>query len=150
MRPIIPPPVILTFYIGIVFGIDVFSPLDFLLGEARLPIATLLFLSGVLIALLGVREFHRHKTTVHPLKLDKVSAIVTSGIYQWTRNPMYLGMLVGLFGIVAWSQDLLALVAPAAFIVTLNRLQIRPEEHAMREMFGEAYESYCRRTRRWI
>lgn len=150
MRPIIPPPVILIFYIGIVFGIDVFSPLDFLLGEARLPIAIFLILTGVLIALLGVREFHRHKTTVHPLKLDKVSAIVTSGIYRWTRNPMYLGMLAGLFGVVAWSQDILALLAPAGFIVTLNRFQIRPEEKALRDMFGEAYERYCQRTRRWL
>ena len=95
-------------------------------------------------------EFRRRDTTINPYKIDAASTLVTSGVYRWTRNPMYLGLLLVLFGVVAYSQDVLALLAPAAFIVTLNRLQIRPEERAMLQTFGEAYTAYEARTRRWI
>lgn len=150
MRPIIPPPVILIFYIGIAIGLDFLSPVDLLLGNARLPLAILLAVLGIAVAVLGVMEFRRRDTTINPYKIDAASTLVTSGVYRWTRNPMYLGLLLVLFGVVAYSQDVLALLAPAAFIVTLNRLQIRPEERAMLQTFGEAYTAYEARTRRWI
>lgn len=150
MRPFIPPPIILIFYIGIALGLDTFSPLDVLLGEARWPLALLLTGIGILIAGLGVFEFRRHQTTVHPLKPEKASTLVTTGVFSFTRNPMYLGMLMVLIGAVSASQDVLSLLAPAGFIVTLNRLQIRPEERAMKTLFGEVYDAYCHRVRRWI
>ena len=150
MRPILPPPVILIFFIGIAIGLDWLSPLDVLLGGARWPLALVSGGLGVAIAALGILEFRRHRTTVNPHRIDEASALVTSGIYRFSRNPMYLGMLLVLFGVVAYTQDVLALLAPAGFIVTLNRLQIRPEEKAMQDRFGAAYAAWCDRTRRWI
>jgi protein-S-isoprenylcysteine O-methyltransferase Ste14 len=150
LRPILPPPVILIFFFGIAIGLDWLSPADVLLGEARLVLALLLAGLGLAIAGLGIREFRRHRTTVNPHKIDAASALVTTGIYRLTRNPMYLGMLVLLLGVVAYTQDVVALLAPAGFIVTLNRLQIRPEEKAMLATFGDAYAAYSARVRRWI
>lgn len=150
MRPFIPPPVILVFYIGTVFGIDTFSPFDFLIGGSGLAAALIFGVIGLLIALIGVVEFRRHKTTINPHTIDKASALVTRGIYRYTRNPIYLGMLLVLIGAVFLSRDILALLSVLAFIVTLNRLQIRPEERALQARFGEAFDSYCVRTRRWI
>ncbi|WP_420430422.1 methyltransferase family protein [Hyphobacterium sp.] len=150
MRPIIPPPVIMVFFTGIALELDVVSPLDILMGRARLLLVLLLAGLGVMVVLLGVMAFRRQKTTINPYKIDDASALVTNGIYRFTRNPMYLGMLLILFAVVAYTQDVLALLAPAGFIVVLNRLQIRPEERAMLQTFGDTYAAYCERVRRWI
>lgn len=150
MRPVIPPPVILVFFIGIVFGIDAFSPLDLLLGRSGLVAALIASGAGLLIAVTGIMAFRRHQTTINPHTIDRASALVTSGIYRLTRNPMYLGMLLVLFGAIFLSRDVLALLVVPAFIVTLNRLQILPEERALRARFGAAFDAYCARTRRWI
>jgi len=150
MRPIIPPPIILIFFIGIVQGIDAFSPFDLLLGQSSLVVAAALVGAGILIAVLGVLKFRQHKTTINPHSIDKASALVTGGIYRITRNPMYLGMLLVLIGVVCFSRDAMGLLAIAGFIVTLNRLQIVPEERALQKMFGDAFDAYCARTRRWI
>lgn len=150
MRPVIPPPVILIFFIGIVFGIDVFSPLDLLLGRSAFVAALAAIGAGLLIAVTGVLAFRRHQTTINPHTIDKTSALVTGGIYRFTRNPMYLGMLLVLIGAVFLSRDILALLVVPGFIVTLNRLQILPEERALRSKFGGAFDAYCARTRRWI
>lgn len=150
MRPIIPPPVILVFFIGIVFGIDAFSPFDLLLGRSGLAAALIASGAGLLLAVTGVMAFRRHQTTINPHTLDRASALVTGGIYRLTRNPMYLGMLLVLIGAIFLSRDVLALLAVPGFIVTLNRLQILPEERALRARFGAAFDAYCARTRRWI
>lgn len=150
MRPVIPPPVILVFYLAIAFGIDLISPFDILLGNVRLLASFVLCGIGVLIAALGVMAFRKHQTTVNPHAIGEANALVTTGIYRFTRNPMYLGMLLILLGSVAWTQDLLAAIVVPAFIITLNRLQIRPEETALRNQFGAAYEAFTERVRRWI
>jgi protein-S-isoprenylcysteine O-methyltransferase Ste14 len=150
MKPIIPPPIILLFFIGVVFGIDAFSPFDLLLGQSRMPLVLASAGGGVLIAVLGVLQFRKHKTTINPHAIDQAKALVTGGAYRFTRNPMYLGMLLVLVGMVFYSRDALALVALPGFVVTLNRLQIRPEERALAAMFGDAFAAYCQRTRRWI
>lgn len=150
MRPLIPPPVILIFFIGIVFGVDTLSPLDLLVGDTGRAVALICGTIGLLIAIMGVFEFRRHQTTINPHKIDKASALVTGGIYRLSRNPMYLGMLLVLIGAIFLSRDVLALIAVPGFIVTLNRLQILPEERALRARFGGAFDIYCDRTRRWI
>lgn len=150
MRPLIPPPVILIFFIGIVFGIDAFSPLDLLLGRSGTAAALIIGAGGILIAVMGVAQFRRHHTTINPHTIDKTSALVTGGIYRFTRNPMYLGMLLVLVGTVFLSRDVLALLVVPGFIITLNRLQILPEERALSARFGGAFDAYCDRTRRWI
>jgi protein-S-isoprenylcysteine O-methyltransferase Ste14 len=150
MRPLIPPPVIAVFFAGIAFGFDVFSPFDLLLRGARYPASLSFIVAGLAVIGLGIAGFRHHKTTISPYAIDKANALVTSGIYRFTRNPMYLGMLLILLGIVAYTQDVLALLAPIGFLIALNRLQIRPEERALRRAFGPAYDAYCARTRRWL
>lgn len=150
MRPLIPPPVILIFFIGMAFGIDAFSPLDLLLGRSSYLAALIMGVSGLLIGVMGILDFRRHHTTISPHTIDKASALVTGGIYRFTRNPMYLGLLLILIAAVFLSKDILALLTIPGFIVTLNRLQILPEERALRAKFGGAFDAYCDRTRRWI
>ncbi|WP_421789454.1 methyltransferase family protein [Hyphobacterium sp.] len=150
MRPVIPPPIILIFYIAVAYGIDLFSPFDVLLGNAHLLAPLLLGGIGVLIAVLGVIAFRKHETTVSPHAIDKTRTLVTTGIYRFTRNPMYLGMALVLLGAIAWMQDVFALATVPVFIATLNRLQIRPEEDVLSARYGAAYTAYCEKVRRWI
>jgi protein-S-isoprenylcysteine O-methyltransferase Ste14 len=75
---------------------------------------------------------------------------VDSGIYRFTRNPMYLGMLLVLTAGAVYLGNLAAFAVLPLFVLSMNRLQIRPEERFMREKFGDAYRDYAARVRRWI
>jgi protein-S-isoprenylcysteine O-methyltransferase Ste14 len=123
--------------------------LDFAL-PAKPVIAGSLAAVGVLVAVLGIVSFRRAKTTVNPLSPEAASALVTSGIYQRTRNPMYLGMLLVLLGWAVFLANILALVFPIAFVVLMNRLQILPEERALTAVFGSKFADYQSRVRRWL
>lgn len=98
----------------------------------------------------GVAAFRRHRTTVNPHTPDKSRLIVADGIYRFSRNPMYLGMVLLL---AAWAQHLAQAAAwagVAVFAAWITRFQIIPEERVLSAQFGDAYRAYCRRTRRWI
>jgi len=106
--------------------------------------------AAALVAVAGVVEFRRAKTTVNPLKLDKSTQLVASGIYRFTRNPMYLGMLLILVGWAIHLQHIGAWLWLIGFILFINRFQIEPEERAMTKLFGEPYIDYCKSVRRWF
>ena len=112
--------------------------------------ALLLFAAGVAIAVAGVREFRRASTTVNPLTPAAASAMVRSGIYRHSRNPMYLGMLLVLAGWAVWLASLAAVAVLPVFVLYLNRLQIEPEERALASRFGADFEEYRRSVRRWL
>lgn len=105
---------------------------------------------GVIVALLGVASFRRAGTTVNPLQPAAASHLVVSGIYRWTRNPMYLGMLLVLLGWGLFLANVLAFLSALAFIPLMNRLQIGPEERILTATFGPVFISYQSAVRRWI
>ncbi len=113
--------------------------------------AMALALAGGTIAFAGAREFAKVSTSFNPLAPERASALVTSGIYRWSRNPMYLGMLLVLVGWGLWLGHALALLAgPTLAVLMLNALQIKPEERILRARFGQDYEHYATRVRRWL
>lgn len=109
-----------------------------------------LALSGIGIVLLGMFTFMRHGTTVDPQQPSRASTLVTSGIYRFSRNPMYLGFLTVLTGWALLACNWIAVLLVPAFVVLLNKLQIEPEERILGEQFGDAYRDYTQRTRRWF
>lgn len=106
--------------------------------------------SGFLFALLGVLSFKKHKTTVNPMNTDKVSALVDSGVFRYTRNPMYVGMLFGLIGWAIYLGNPLNIIGCAGFVWYMNKYQITPEEAFLTTLFGDDYLSYRARVRRWL
>ena len=123
--------------------------LDFAL-PGREMLAAIFFVVALIVGLSAVLGFHRAKTTVNPLKPDAASALVVRGIYRWTRNPMYLAMLLVL---VAWAcivANWAALAILPLFVIYLNRFQIVPEERALHARFGAQFENYRRKVRRWL
>ncbi|MBI2518613.1 MAG: isoprenylcysteine carboxylmethyltransferase family protein [Opitutae bacterium] len=121
--------------------------------EFRLPagpaLAAGLMLAGAGIAVAGVVSFRRAKTTVNPLAPATASALVVTGIYRRTRNPMYLGMLLVLLSGAVLLANALSLVWATAFIPLMNRLQIGPEEKVLAAKFGAGFAAYRAQVRRW-
>ena len=106
--------------------------------------------AGLCAALAGAVPFRRAHTTVDPTRPDSTSSLVVSGVYRFTRNPMYLGMLVVLLGWSLFLANALAFVLTAVFVLYLNRFQITPEERALSKLFGAEYAAYRGGVRRWL
>ena len=105
---------------------------------------------GVSSGIMGVTQFKKAQTTPNPQALEKVSSLVTSGIYNYSRNPMYLGLVLILLGWALYLSHLLAFIVVPMFILYITRFQIRPEERMMTQKFGECYQTYVSSVRRWI
>lgn len=116
----------------------------------RHSLVIVLSVIGTCIAVAGLIELRRARTTVNPLRPQAASAMVASGIYRRTRNPMYLGMLLVMAGWAVYLSHALAWVFVPVFVAYMNRFQIAPEEKALRDRFGDAYVRYARLVRRWL
>lgn len=116
----------------------------------RIVAAAILSALGVGIGLAGVVSFRRVGTTVNPIKPGAASALVTSGPYRVSRNPMYLGMLFVLLGWAFYLSHPLAFILVPLFVLYMNRFQIIPEERSLSAMFGAQFAAYKTKVRRWL
>jgi protein-S-isoprenylcysteine O-methyltransferase Ste14 len=119
---------------------------------AERPLAMAGVAAGVLglgIAADSLRRFVAARTTWHPTHPQRASALVIEGPYRYTRNPMYLGLLLMLVGWGLWLGSVAALAVVPAWMALLTRLQIEPEERALLERFGGDYAQYRDSVRRW-
>ena len=113
-------------------------------------IAAIFAALGILIAGAGLVAFHRARTTANPMRPEAATSLVTTGIYRWTRNPMYLGWLPVLAGWAVYLQHAGALLMVPLFMLYLTRFQIIPEERALAAKFGGQFDAYRQRVRRWL
>jgi len=108
-----------------------------------------LFFSGFALLFTGARSFLKVQTSLSPTTPTMVSTLVVTGIYRYTRNPMYLGGLVMLSGLALFLAKLSACFFLLFFVIYLTRFQIMPEEKVLRARFGAEFDDYTRRVRRW-
>jgi protein-S-isoprenylcysteine O-methyltransferase Ste14 len=113
-------------------------------------VAWVIGLLGALACALGVIEFRRAKTTVNPIRPNSASSLVRTGIYRRTRNPMYLGFFLILVGWAIVAANFVAFLVLPGFFIYMNQFQIKPEERALKSIFGDDFKAYCVETRRWI
>lgn len=116
----------------------------------RLSAAATVAVVGVAVVLGGVWSFRRARTTVNPLRPEKTAALVSTGVYSFTRNPMYVGMALVLLAWAIYLSALASLVGPVLFVAYITRFQIVPEERVLDDLFGAAFAEYKRRVRRWL
>lgn len=146
----IPPPLVVVI-VGVAMwfaagvGPSVHWPLSL-----RISGFVIIALVGGATAAAGDLAFKRARTTINPIRPEKATALVTAGIYRFTRNPMYLGLALVLLGWAAFVGSLLALAGPIAFVLYIDRFQIAPEERVLLAKFGSAYAEYKARVRRWL
>ncbi|HDZ07458.1 methyltransferase family protein [Pseudohongiella sp.] len=146
----IPPPLVALLCILLMWYVQGFYPLSWLTSVWVLPLAIALALAGIAIATIGAAAFRRAHTTVNPLHPEQTSQLVTGGIYQYTRNPMYLGMALVLLAIALYMADVSAFLGVALFVRFIGRYQIEPEESMLLEKFGDEFAAYQAHVRRWL
>ena len=112
--------------------------------------AIILAAAGIFVSASAIRQFKTAETTISPLQPDSATSLVHTGIFGKTRNPMYVGLFLILLGWAVWLQSMSNAVILLAFVLWLTELQIKPEEAALRKVFGQGYIDYCKRVRRWI
>lgn len=149
-KPKIPPIVTVLLCAGLMALLARTAPaLSFAL-PGRIALTIVLAGLGLIVAALGVGRFVRARTTVNPLDPNRASALVTSGIYRLTRNPMYLGLFLVLAAWAVYLAHALPWLVLPLFVFLMNRFQIAPEEAALTELFGQEYREYRQRVRRWL
>ena len=97
---------------------------------------------------LAVVEMRRHRTTVIPHR--EADHLVTTGVFKWTRNPIYLGDALVLLGFILHWDAVLSLAILPIFITAIDNEFTAPEEDRLRRKFRSDFERYTRGTRRWI
>lgn len=112
--------------------------------------ALILLFLALAIGIFSLYSFNKHQTTVNPTKPETSSKIVDSGIYRYSRNPMYLAMLLGLLAYACYLENPLAFVICGLFVIYIRRYQIVPEERMLTTLFGQAYRDYQQQVRRWL
>jgi protein-S-isoprenylcysteine O-methyltransferase Ste14 len=128
---------------------------SWLLGWPKLPglplpvLGVLVIVLGAIAPLWAIRLFRREGTEVSPISPTN-RQLVMSGPYRFTRNPMYLGLVIIMFGVALWVGSWPILAAPVAVFITANFVHIPHEEAKMRRQFGAAYDAYVDRVRRWV
>jgi protein-S-isoprenylcysteine O-methyltransferase Ste14 len=146
----IPPPAVVVIAGALMWGIAAALPSL----RVNVPhagwIAAISVALGILIAGAGLVAFRRARTTANPMRPETASSLVTSGVYRWTRNPMYLGWLPILAGWAVYLQHPVSLLVVPLFMLYLTRFQIVPEERALAANFGTQFEAYRKRVRRWL
>lgn len=146
----IPPPLVALVLAVLMWWTPVAPGLVQLSDTTRVVLAVLLACVGQSIGIAGIIAFRRARTTVNPVKASSASALVVEGVFRYTRNPMYVGMLLTLLAWALFLANPLAVVWAVAFVLYITRYQIIPEERALSVLFGETYDAYRGRVRRWL
>lgn len=123
---------------------------DIINPNINLTLVTLLVIIAILIGFLAIYSFRKHQTTVNPSKPETSSQVVDSGIYQYSRNPMYLAMLLVLLAYACYLTNLLTFLICGLFIWYIGKYQITPEERMLTKLFGQDYTNYKNSVRRWL
>jgi protein-S-isoprenylcysteine O-methyltransferase Ste14 len=144
------PVLLVAIFVSLMYVIDAADIVSDLSFGYQTIISLLIFLLGTLLIAIGGYSFYKAKTTVNPMVPEKATSLVTTGFYNYSRNPMYLGSLGWLLAFVIFFGNLLNILLLPIFVYLVNRLYIHKEEHALEELFGDEFRAYKTRVRRWI
>ena len=144
----IPPPIVTLIFGLIIFFSKSLFPIFNFNNSNYVSLIFLIF--GFIILITAVKSFKKHQTTINPLNPDQASTLVNSGIFSFTRNPMYLGMLFILLSISFNFNILGGIIICFLFKIYITIFQIMPEEEAMEKIFGKDFVEYKNKVRRWI
>ena len=144
----IPPPLLVL--ILIISNYFSSKKIDLIFLPNQNLISLIILLIVVVILINTILKFIKFKTTIDPIKFKKVNKLITSGIYKYSRNPMYLGLLMIVISTSIFYLNIFSMTTPILFYYLINRFQIKREEIFLSEKFGKEYLFYKTKTRRWI
>jgi protein-S-isoprenylcysteine O-methyltransferase Ste14 len=146
----IPPPIYLLLTAGIMWLLDSSFPIIELISTPWNKLGFLFVIVGLSSDGMSLIQFFRAHTTMNPLHPEKAENLVTTGMYRFTRNPMYVGLLSLLLGwaILLGSLSVFTMLPLFMWIMTVQ--QIIPEEQILEKKFGQKYSEYRSSVRRWF
>src|SRR5215212_11105430 len=142
------PPLVALLFIMIAYFLGRFVPLPFLVPPILRNIGLLVTFIGFLFGIGALLEFRKARTTLDPHGSSK--RIVSSGVYRFSRNPIYLGFLLMVVGLPLTSGLYWGIIVAPFYIIMMNRLVIQHEEAYLEKKFGKTYTSYTSQVRRWL
>lgn len=144
------PPVQLIISASLMFGLAYFLPQYHFSLALSLPLVIVLIALASIISSLALYDFHKYKTTSHPHTPEKTSTIVDSGIYAYSRNPMYLALVLVLLALALYLKNVTCFAVIPLFICYITRYQIKLEEVMLDKIFPTDYQNYSNKVRRWL
>tara|TARA_Y100001935_G_scaffold250269_1_gene250095 strand:+ start:1036 stop:1488 length:453 start_codon:yes stop_codon:yes gene_type:complete len=150
MKLLIPPPIQALLSAIMMWLISRYFPYaNFSLKGVNI-FAFVFLIIGIIIIILSINKFREIRTAISPLEPNKTSSLAKNGIYKYTRNPMYLGLLFMLFSIALFLKNFISFLIILLFKFFITRNQILPEEDILDNIFGVEYKNYKKKVRRWI
>ena len=146
----IPPPIIALAIATLMVWLAKYVPHLFIEAPVKWTLVSLWVIVGIVVEVLAILAFRKVKTTLNPMTPAASQRLVVSGIYRYTRNPMYLGLTMQLMALSIYLQAPLTAIGILVFILLVTVLQILPEEKALKQIFGSHYTDYCQDVRRWV
>jgi protein-S-isoprenylcysteine O-methyltransferase Ste14 len=146
----IPPPVVALLIAVAMWGMSSASGAVPVPLGIRIALGVCLACIGQAISISAMVAFRRARTTINPLNPSAASCLVQGGVYRFTRNPMYVGLLLSLAGWAAYLWNALPIIGLPLFAWYMTRFQIKPEERILASKFGAQFTEYRRRVRRWV
>jgi len=150
MKLKIPPALQVAIFAFLIWLINKLTEVKHLDFEYQKEFSWLIFGLGVVIGIIAIYELGKVQTTVDPRNPDKASKLVIVGIYKISRNPMYLGLFFILLAFIIKLGNLYALPVLIIYVEYITTYQIKPEETALKDLFGDDYSHYLKSVRRWI
>lgn len=150
MKLRIPPPVLALLFGFAMWQISKTGVLLVPSSEVKNVLSLAILVAGLLTEIFSVLSFRRASTTVNPMKPETTTQLVTSGIYNLSRNPMYLGVLLVLSSLALWLGSVLNIGVLFLFVFYITLFQIIPEEKVLSGIFPETFLQYKSRVRRWV
>ena len=144
----IPPPIVTLF-----FGLCIYLSRSYFpeFSNSVLNLLSIIsFVVGIFVFAAAVSSFKKQKTTVNPISIENASSLVVSGIFKYSRNPMYLGMSFVLLGLTFKFNVIGGLFLTGIFMLFITIFQIKPEEVAMEKLFDQEWKNYTKNVRRWL
>lgn len=142
------PPVVAMFYIALAYILKWLIATPYTVPDTLRNVGFALTVIGFFLGVGAFIEFRKARTTLDPH--GSVKAVVTGGVYRFTRNPIYLGFLLMVIGLPLNAASFWGIVISPFFAVTLNRLVIEREEAYLENKFKNVYTDYKSRVRRWL
>jgi protein-S-isoprenylcysteine O-methyltransferase Ste14 len=142
------PPMYFYIFLLLAIGIHFILPVKKLIGTPYNYVGILLIGIGIWLNIWADRLFKNKNTTVKPF--EKSRFLIEEGPFVFSRNPMYLGMVIILFGVAVVLGSIMPFVTPVAFFVLVGFVFIPQEEKALEETFGNSFIEYKKRVRCWL
>jgi protein-S-isoprenylcysteine O-methyltransferase Ste14 len=150
MKLKLPPAIVFLIFGILMYLLAEFLPVGYFDFFGRRYLIKALLIMAVVISCAALIQFFLVKTSIDPKNPSKASSLVSNGIYKYSRNPMYLGLLLILLAWALWLGNAFNVLLAAGFVSYMNAFQLQPEEASLASLFGKEYKNYCIKVRRWF